>query len=350
MNFLVVSLTKEAGRRGARGGMTPLHPVTHGGKAPFRPRGRRTASLLATAGFFMAGTLGGAAFAQEMEPRAYSSSPVGANFLAIAVGNTRGAILFDPTIPITDAQADLNLGSVGYARSFGLGGRQGLVAVGFSYARGDLEGQVSEEERRIGRSGLADMRLRASLNLMGPGAMTREQFATAPRKTIVGVSLTIQPPTGQYDETRLINIGTNRWAFKPEVGVSVPAGRWFLDAYASAWFFTSNDEFYPGDSTRRQEPLTSVQAHASYTFQSRAWVAFDATWYGGGEGTVDGGPPSSRQNTTRLGATASIPLPRSQSIKFAASTGASSRTGSDFDTYLVGWQFMWFGQSNTRRP
>jgi len=285
-----------------------------------------------------------------MEPRAYSSSPVGANFFAVAVGNTQGAILFDPTVPITDVQADLNLGSIGYARTFGLGGRQGLVAGGFSYARGDLEGKVSEEERRIGRSGLGDMRLRVSLNLLGPGAMTREQFAKAPRKPIVGVSMTVQPPTGQYDETRLINIGTNRWSLKPEVGVSIPAGRWFLDAYAGAWFFTSNDEFYPGESTRRQEPLLSGQAHASYTFKSRAWVAFDATWFGGGESTVDGGPPSSRQNTTRLGGTASIPLKSGQSIEIAASTGASSPTGSDFDTYLVGWQLTWFGKSNTKLP
>jgi len=298
----------------------------------------------------MTATLAGAALAQDMEPRAYSSSPVGMNFLAVAAGNTRGAILFDPTVPITDARADLNLASIGYARSFGLGGRQGLVAGGFSYARGDLEGKVSAVERRTGRSGLADMRLRVSLNLVGPGAMTREQFAMAPRKTVLGVSLTIQPPTGQYDDARLINVGTGRWAFKPEVGVSVPVGRWFLDAYAGAWFFTTNDEFYPGDSMRRQDPLYAAQAHASYTFKSRAWLAFDATWYAGGEATVDGGPPSARQNTTRLGGTFSIPVTRRQSIKVAANTGASARTGSDFNTGIVGWQFAWFDRSSTRRP
>jgi hypothetical protein len=277
-----------------------------------------------------------------MEPRAYSSAPVGTNFIAATAGNTRGAILFDPSVPITDTLADLNLATLGYARTFGLGGRQGLVAAGFAYARGDLEGLVDGVPRRTGRSGLSDMRVKASINFMGPGAMTREQFAAAPRKTIVGASLTIQAPTGQYDDSRLINIGTNRWAFKPEVGVSVPAGNWFLDVYAGAWLFTANHEFYPGDSTRRQDPLYTAQAHASYTFRSRAWVAFDATWYGGGESTVDDGAPSERQNNTRFGGTGSIPVTPRQSIKIAASTGASSRTGTDFDTYLVGWQFAWF--------
>jgi hypothetical protein len=253
-------------------------------------------------------------------------------------------------VPITDAEADLNLATAGYARSYGLGGRQGILSGVFSYSRGDLEGTVSEEARRTGRSGIADMRLRASINLLGPGALTREEFAAAPRGTIVGVSLTIQAPTGQYDETRLLNIGTNRWAFKPEVGLSVPVGHWFFDVYAGAWFFTSNDEFYPGESTRRQDPLLSAQAHVSYTFRSKAWVAFDATWYGGGESTVDGGPPSARQNTTRLGGTGSIPLTPTQSIKFVASTGASSRTGSDFDTYLIGWQLAWFDRKAPPRP
>ena len=336
LRTIVVSDPKRRGDM-ARHYLTPREgPVL---SAPF-PRGRRAARLLFAA--LLAGTFARITPAQEMEPRAYSSAPLGTNFLAVAVGNTQGGVLFDPTVPITDVQADLNLASLGYARSFGIGGRQGLVSGGFTYVRGDLEGFVSEEARRAGRSGLADMRLKASLNLLGPGAMPRGTFATAPRKTIVGVSLTVQAPTGQYDETRLINLGTNRWAFKPEVGVSVPAGRWFLDLYAGAWFFTSNDDFYPGESTRRQEPLGSLQAHASYTFKSRAWLAFDATWYGGGESTIDGGPSSSRQSTTRLGGTGSIPLTANQSIKISASTGATARTGSDFDTYLLGWQVMWF--------
>src|SRR5262245_29309605 len=328
-------------------GTCPIVRAGGGSRPGARLPARLAAGLSAAA---VTCLLAGAALAQDMEPRAYSSSPIGMNFVVVGVGQTRGGVVFDPSIPVTDVEADLNLAVVGYARSFGLGGRQGLVGVGFPYARGDLEGKVSNVDHRTGRSGLADLRLRVSLNFVGPGAMTREQFATAPRKTIVGASLTIQPPTGQYDTSRLINLGTNRWAFKPEVGVSVPVGRWFLDAYAGAWFFTANDEFYPGDSTRRQDPLTAVQAHASYTFPSRAWLAFDATWYGGGESTVDGGPTSSRQSTSRLGGTCSFPLSPSQSIKFAASTGATARTGTDFDTWLVSWQKAWFGLPGPRRP
>jgi len=308
------------------------------------------AAVILAGVFTMAGGFNGAALAQDMEPRAYATSPVGMNFLVVAAGNTQGAILFDPTVPITDADADLYLGVAGYARTFGLGGRQALIAGGFSYARGELSGLLQGEERRIGRSGLGDMRVKFSVNLVGPGAMTLEQFATTPHKTVLGVSLTVQAPTGQYDDARLINIGNNRWAFKPEIGVSVPVGRWFLDAYAGAWIFTPNDDFYPGESTREQDPLYAVQAHVSYTFKTRAWLAFDATWYTGGAATVDDGEPSTRQNTTRVGGTFSMPITRRQSVKVTASTGASTRTGSDFDTVLVGWQFGWFDRPAAPHP
>ena len=283
-----------------------------------------------------------------MEPRAYSSAPIGTNFIAAGVGNTRGALLFDPGVPIEDAEGDLNLGLFGYARTFALAGKQGLVSAGVIYGRGRLTGVVSGEERVTGRSGLADLRARVSLNLTGPGALTPAAFAKAPHRTIVGVSLAVQAPTGQYDPDRLINLGTNRWAFKPEVGVSVPVGRWFLDAYVGAVFFTDNDEFYPGTSTRRQDPLGTFQAHASYTFRNRAWVAFDTTWYGGGDSTVDGGEPAGRQNNTRFGGTASFPIARAQSIKIAASTGAWVRSGTDFTTGTVTWQLTWFDPS--KRP
>ena len=283
-----------------------------------------------------------AAWAQEMEPRAYSPSPMGTNFIAVALGNSRGGVLFDPTLPITDVDANLDSATFGYARTIRIGRLQGLGAGAVPYVVGVIGGKVSEQAREIQRSGLGDVRVKVSLNLLGTRAMNREEFVKASKKTILGVSLAVQAPTGQYDPTKLINLGTNRWAFKPEVGVSVPVGRWFLDAYAGAWFFTNNDQFYPGSSTRKQDPLTVLQAHASYVFKSRAWLAIDATWYGGGASTVNSNPPSTRQSNSRYGATFAAPLAQGHSLKFSASTGATTRTGTDFNTILVAWQFMWF--------
>ena len=285
-----------------------------------------------------------------MEPRAYSSSPIGTNFLLVGGGLTRGEILFDAAIPLTDVQTNLGLATVGYGRTFALGSRQALVTVAAPYAWGHVEGMVEEEAQRVSRSGFGDLRLKTSVNLVGPRAMSVEEFRKAPRQTVLGASLTMQAPVGEYDGTKLINLGTNRWAFKPEAGVSVPVGRWYLDAYAGVWFFTNNSDFFPGGATRRQDPIVALQAHASYTFQNRAWLAMDTTWYTGGVATVDSGPPSSRQNNTRVGATFSFPITARQSLKFAANTGASTRIGSDFDTYLVAWQLTWFDRARAPAP
>lgn len=283
-----------------------------------------------------------AARAQEMEPRAYSVSPVGTNFFAIIAGGSHGEILFDPAIPVIDTKANLGLGSLGYGRSFALGGRQGLVTIAVPYVWGHVQGTVLEESRRVSRSGFGDVRLKGSVNLIGPKAMSLEEFRKAPRSTVLGVSLTVVAPLGEYDGTKLINIGTNRFAFKPEIGLSVPVGRWYLDAYAGVWLFESNDDFFPGGTTREQDPLYAIQGHASYTFRNRAWLAVTTTWYSGGQSRVDDGPETQRQSNTRIGGAFSFPLTPRQSIKIAAGTGAWTRTGSDFDTAIVAWQFTWF--------
>lgn len=278
--------------------------------------------------------------AQEMEPKAYSASPVGATFLVGSVARSTGSVVSDPTLPLTDVHAAINSAVVGVGMTFGLFGKLALVSAAVPYAWGDVSGQVFEEAREVSRAGLADTRLKFSVNLRGNDAMRLAEFARAPRKTIVGTSFTVVAPTGQYDRTKLINLGTHRWAFKPEVGVAVPKGRWDIDAYAGVWLFTANDDFFPGSRERAQDPVVAIQGHVSYTFKPRLWLAVDATWYSGGSARVDGGDPTAAVNNSRLGATLSIPASRRQSIKIAYSSGVAVRTGSDFRTIAVGWQFL----------
>ena len=116
------------------------------------------------------------------------------------------------------------------------------------------------------------------------------------------------------------------------------------------WLFTANDQFYQGDSTRTQEPLFVVQGHASYNITPRVWAAVDATWYGGADVHVDGGPPSARQNNARLGATLALPVVTRHSLKLAYSTGASTRTGANFTTVAVAWQYLWFDRTSPKGP
>jgi len=280
--------------------------------------------------------------AQDLEPRAYSPSPVGVNFLVAAFGRSTGSVITDPSLPISDVSAHINAFTVGYARSFAFFGRQATASAALPYAWGDAEGNVFEQRQRVTRSGLTDLKAKIAVNLYGSPALTPEEFAKRTRGIIVGASFAISAPTGQYDQTKLVNLGTNRWAFKPEVGISVPWRRFDFDAYAGVIFFTENPNFFPGTATRTQDPLETVQLHIDYTFRPGLWLALDSTWYGGGAARVNDGPPGTRLSNSRVGATLSIPVARRQSVKLNYSTGASVRAGSNFDTYSAAWQILWF--------
>jgi len=279
--------------------------------------------------------------AQELEPRAYAPNPTGANFVLAVYGHTSGSVVFDPSVPITNVDARVNTGALFYGRTFSLLGRSASAAVQVPYVWGTIDGDVFEARRSVYRSGLADLRMRLTTNLIGGPALSAQEFAARRPRTTLGASLVVMAPTGQYDPSKLVNVGTHRWAFKPEVGVSHPAGRWFVELYAGTWLFTVNDDFF-GGSRREQSPLLAVQGHFSYTFRPRLWLAGDATFYTGGRTTVDGVEKADLQRNTRLGLTLAIPVTRRSGLKASWSRGVVTRVGGDFQTFAVGYQILWF--------
>lgn len=279
--------------------------------------------------------------AQDLEPRAYTAAPVGLTFLVAGAGRSSGSVLLDPSLPVENAHATLGAATVGFGHVFDLLGRTALFVVALPTARAVVTGEVQDAARRVSRVGLADARVKLSVNLLGGAARRPREFAAAPRQPIVGVSLTAVVPTGQYSSTKLINLGSNRWSFKPEVGVSLPAGHWSLEAYAGVWLFGANEKYYPGTTHQDQDAVFALQSHVGYTFRPRLWTAFDATWYTGGVTTIADVRKNNEQRDTRLGATVSVPIGARQSLKASYSTGARTRFGADFDTLAVAWQTTW---------
>jgi hypothetical protein len=282
------------------------------------------------------------AAAQDLEPRAYTAAPIGMNFFGVAAGQSSGDVVVDPSIPLTDVHATVNSAAVAGGKTFSLFGRTALFSTVLPYVYGKVTGQVGENREEISRSGLADPRVRLSLNFLGGRALTPVEFEKSRRPTIVGASLTVVPPLGQYDGSKLVNLGSNRWSFKPEAGISHRVKNWIFDGYAGVWFFSANNRYYTGSAVRTQRPIVAVQAHTSYTFKPRLWLAFDATWYSGGTTRINGVQRGVAQRNTRIGTTFSLPLTRHQSLKVAAGKGTRTRVGSDFTTISAGWQFAWF--------
>src|SRR5215203_6783584 len=260
--------------------------------------------------------LGCAALAQEVEPRAYSRAPIGTQTVIFTYAYQSGDVFTDAALPLSDVSVGLNSASLGYARTFGIAGRQVNVGVFAPYVYGKIKGSVFEERREVTRSGLGDVRIRLTQMLTGSPALKPKEFASFKRKTLIGASLSVVVPTGQYDPRRLVNIGSNRWAFKPEIGISKPLGRWTLELAGGAWLFTPNNDFF-GGRRREQKPLLSLQTHVSYTFRPRMWVAVGGTYYNGGRTVINKVLNADMQNNVRLGATFSFPMGKNNSLKIS---------------------------------
>jgi len=281
------------------------------------------------------------ALAQEMEPRAYSRAPVGTQFVLFSFSHQTGDVLLDASLPLRDVSVKFNGVSVAYGRTFDLAGNQANIAIALPYIKGSAKGTLFEEQQEARRSGLGDARLRFSTNLIGGPALNPKEFAAYKAKALLGVSLSVVAPTGQYDPRRLINPGSNRWAFKPEMGLSKPFGRWTLELVGGIWFFKSNNNFF-GGVKREQKPLTSLQAHLLYTLRPRMWLSVNGTYYAGGRTVVDGVINEDVQRNSRIGATFSLPVTQRQSIKVVWANGLTARFGGDLTTIGVAWQYTWF--------
>jgi hypothetical protein len=281
--------------------------------------------------------------AQELTPRLYAPAPTGGNIVVLGYGRSTGEVLFDPSLPFDDVSAGINTGTLLYGHTFGILGRSANFTVAAPYVWGDIDGYVAGEYASVTRSGLADMRAQLTVNLFGGPALSPREFASVRPDTILGLSLVVAAPTGQYDPSKLINIGSNRWSVKPQLGASKTVGPWYLELYGGVWFFTDNADFY-GGSRREQEPIGTFQAHLGYTFRPRLWLAGDATFYTGGQTTLDGTEKADTQGNSRVGLTLALPLGRRSNLKVSWATGFTTRIGADFDSFGVAFQTVWFGR------
>jgi hypothetical protein len=282
------------------------------------------------------------AYAQELEPRAYGNTPTGLNFLIVGYGYAEGGLATDPSVPLEDANLRTHGPVFAYARSLDLWGRSGKFDVVLPYAWISGTAQFAGQPREREVSGFADPRLRFSINFYGAPALSLQEFAGYRQDLIVGASVQVSAPLGQYSDNRLVNIGSNRWFVKPELGISKAWGPWTLELATGVTFYTDNDDFLSG-RTRQQDPIYSVQGHLLYSFRSGIWAALNGTYYTGGRTTVDGVEGDDLQENSRMGATVALPVDRHNSVKLYASTGVSTRTGSDFDAVGIAWQYRWGG-------
>jgi len=298
-----------------------------------------TGALLCVAALVFTATY---ACAAELEPRAYVNTPVGLNFLIAGYAYSEGGLSTSASSPIKDAQLRIHTEVLAYARTLDVWGKSGKFDVILPYSQLSGTAKVDGQPRERQVSGLHDPRFRFSVNFYGAPALSMQEFANYRQDILIGASVQVSAPVGQYDSSKLVNLGTNRWFIKPDIGISKAFGPLTLELTAGVTFFTKNEDYF-GGKTLEQDPVYSTQTHVTYDFGRGVWGALDGTYDYGGRTTVNGVRGDDVQKNSRVGATLALPVNRNNSVKLFASTGVSTRTGSDYNLGGILWQYRWGG-------
>ncbi|BFM20713.1 transporter [Gilvimarinus japonicus] len=280
--------------------------------------------------------------AQELAPRAYWPAPTGTNVVVMSYQHSQGEVLVDASVPIEGAEATLDFLSLTYQRTFGLFDRTASLQLNYPLVQGDASAMVNGEFRERSISASADARARFAINLLGAPSMDGKAFRelVADPEPIIGASLLVSIPTGDYDGDRLFNAGTNRWAVKPALGFIVPISHgWLFEGEVGTWFYEDNDD-YQG-KTRTQKPVLSSEFHLVHVVKNGTWFSLDANWYQGGAATVGESAEQAELQNSRAGLTLLHPLNRHHAIRFAASTAIESKIAGDFDSVSVSYMYIW---------
>lgn len=281
-------------------------------------------------------------YSQDLEPRFLSSVPLKTNYAGLVYGYSYGDILLNAQ-EIKDLNAKLNTVAGFYGRSFKLFNKPAKVDVAIPYAFGKLNALVSQVDTTAYRNGLVDPTLRVSIILIGDKALNLQEFSKREiKKFKMGASFKIKAPLGKYDETKLINLGANRWAFQLKAAASYQASKKIIvELHIDSWFFTENASFNNGN-TLSQKPLLTTQLHMAYIFNPKFWISGSIGQIALGETSINGVEQDNNQKNSRYGFTASYKIKKLGSLKFSVTNGLYIASGNNFTSALLGYSFLWF--------
>lgn len=269
--------------------------------------------------------------AQELSPRAYWPAPTGTELALAGYAYSTGDVVTDASLPISGVDSRIHSAVFGYQQTLDLFGRTANLKFELPYATGTTSGFAMGQRASADVSGVGDIALTMSINLLGAPAMDDDGFRkllSEPRP-ILGASIRVLGPTGDYDGDKLINIGTNRWAARLQLGYIRPLSRqWILEMAGGAWFFEDNDDFL--GVPREQDPIAAVEGHVIRVTRTGMWVSLDANYYAGGRSYVDGERRADLQRNSRAGLTFAWPILRKHLLKASLSRGVATESGGDY--------------------
>jgi len=260
-------------------------------------------------------------------------------------GNTNP---FDPAHTIAPgASLDATLGIVGYARTFSLFDRAAMAALLFPM--GHISGEVTVAGRTFNQSanGFGDPMIEFNLNVIGPPA---QKDIPAVMRYEPGFSVDLLAdlavPIGEYDSTRPLNIGQNRWYGRfgmptiLQIGPWVPGERTTLEFLPAVWLFGNNDDYV--GQTMETDPLFQLDAHLTRDITEKLWASLDAAWYYGGKATIND-VPGEKLNNIGLGITLGYQINDNLNLTVGYKSTINDSSSDDLrmDCFMVSLVFGW---------
>lgn len=280
-------------------------------------------------------------YAQDIEPRRWTPMPLGTHVVGLGYVYQSGDIYFDPLLQAQDVTLDMHAFAGVYVQPIKLGNKLGRIDVLLPYVSARWDGLLSGEPTVKKRYGLADPRIRFSVNLVGPNAMNAkemlEYYKEHPVNTMVGVSLAVTFPFGLYDETRLLNVGQNRFVFRPQVGLVHNWSLWSYELTGSVFIFTDNKEFF-NNQLKEQKPVFALQSHLIKRFKNKMWASVSIAYGLGGESIVQGSGLNDEHQDLLYSLSVGSPITRTQAVKLVYMRWETQRSvGSATNSLGVSW-------------
>jgi hypothetical protein len=277
--------------------------------------------------------------AQELTPRLFWPAPKGTRVLVSGYSYTSGDVFLDLSLPVEDAESGINTGILAYAQTLDLWGRTSNILVNLPYAWGTAKGLFAGNPVKQGFGAFGDLSMTLNVNLRGAPTMTVEDFLAyrANPRPIIGASLKVVMPTGQYKPDKVVNVGANRWAARLKLGtVIILKPKWLMEISASTWLFGDDDDFFFGK--KEQDPVFALETNLIKRIRPGLWASLDVTYYRGGNQTIDGNLLENKLHNLKLGGTLVVPIYKRHAIKFGYANGVVTRYGNDFNQFLVTYQ------------
>jgi len=283
--------------------------------------------------------------AADLEARQWSHLPMKTNFAGVVYAYTEADIFLDPVFLIEDAEMELQTWAGKYIRTFELFDKSARIDLTQAYLKGEWEGLLDGAPASLSREGFSDTFARIAVNLYGAPPLQGKEFAEYRSKmnteTILGAGLVVRFPTGEYMEDKLINLGENRFAFRPQIGGIRKWGKWTLESTTQVAFYTENDEFFNGKKLE-QDPLSITHGHLIYNFKPGLWAAASVGFDYGGEKTVNGIKQDDKKQDIAWALSFSYPINRQYGIKIAyIGSRTLVSTGLDTNTLSVALSAHW---------